>query len=257
MDGGMSSALRLAREKSFHDNQACRRGESFASEPQRLQFSDDAYLDHETWIRPAVDRLGEIGGLDVLDYGCGHGMAAVVLARSGARVTGIDLSGKYIAEARQRAAANAVSINFLQADGEHLPFADHSFDRVWGNAVLHHLNIDQAGLELRRILRPGGVGVFCEPWGDNPFLNWARNYLKYDSKERTRDEKPLRNKTIAPFRTHFSLVDLEGHQLLSMVRRVCGMPALIRMLDRMDRLILGCSPSLQAYCRYMIVTVRP
>jgi len=54
----------------------------------------------------------------VLDYGCGHGMAAVVLARRGARVTAFDLSARYVAEAAARARANGVNVGFLQADGE-------------------------------------------------------------------------------------------------------------------------------------------
>src|SRR5437764_10045575 len=33
-----------------------------------------------------------------------------------------------------------------------------SFDAVWGNAVLHHLDLPTAARELRRVLRPNGVG---------------------------------------------------------------------------------------------------
>src|SRR5205823_4605799 len=124
-------------------------------------------------------RLGDVRGLRVLDYGCGHGMAAVVLARRGARVTGFDLSPGYLEEAGARAAANGVQVCLTQADGERLPFADGAFDRVWGNAVLHHLDLDRAGRELFRVLRPGGLAVFCEPWGENPLLNWARRRLSY------------------------------------------------------------------------------
>src|ERR687885_963383 len=126
-------------------------------EPERLRFDDDDYLDHETWIRPAFARLGDVAGLDVLDYGCGHGMAAVVLARRGARVTALDLSPGYLAEARRRARANGVTVDFVQGDAERLPFADGGFDRVWGNAVLHHLDLRLAGAELSRVLAPGGV----------------------------------------------------------------------------------------------------
>src|SRR5919199_1431749 len=87
-------------------------------ERERLRFDDDAYLDHETWIRPALARLGDVRGLRVLDYGCGHGMAAVVLARRGARVTAFDLSPGYLAEARRRARANGVTVDFVQGDAE-------------------------------------------------------------------------------------------------------------------------------------------
>src|SRR5262245_62624571 len=70
-------------EQAFHDKQADQRSATFRADPAALLVSDDAYLDHESWIGPAFARLGDVVGLDVLDYGCGHGMAAVVLARRG------------------------------------------------------------------------------------------------------------------------------------------------------------------------------
>ncbi len=122
-------------------------------------------------------------------------MASVVLARRGGRVTAFDLSPGYLQEARRRTEANGVNVSFVRADGERLPFADASFDRVWGNAVLHHLDVTIAARELHRVLAPGGVAVFCEPWGENPLLNLARRRLPYPGKERTPDEIPLRGAT--------------------------------------------------------------
>src|SRR5438270_286729 len=106
-------------------------------------------------------------------------MAAVVLARRGARVTALDLSPGYLAEAAARARANRASVSPVQGDAERLPFAEGAFDRVWGNAILHHLDVGTAGRELWRILRPGGRAVLCEPWGNNPLLRWARRRLSY------------------------------------------------------------------------------
>src|SRR5919199_4488262 len=134
----MSTTDRLATERVFHDRQAEGRAARFRR-PEDLRFTDDDYLGHETWVRPAFERLGALRGQRVLDLGCGHGMAAVVLARRGARVTALDLSPGYLAEARRRAQANGAAVDFVQGDGARLPFADRSFERVWGNAVLHHL----------------------------------------------------------------------------------------------------------------------
>src|SRR5947199_2988884 len=120
----MSATERLTTEQLFHDDRARQRAATFREQPEQFFFADDAYLDHETWIRPAFEMLGDVRGRRVLDYGCGHGMASVVLARHGAAVTGFDLSAGYVAEARRRAAANEVVADFRQADAEHLPFAD-------------------------------------------------------------------------------------------------------------------------------------
>src|SRR5437868_4613560 len=142
---------RLHREQVFHDRQARDRAVTFAARPDRLRFRDADYLDHETWVRPAFARLGDVAGRPVLDLGCGHGMAAVVLARRGAVVTACDLSAGYVAEARARARANEAEVRCVQADGHRLPFADGSFAAVWGHAILHHLDVPAAARELWRV----------------------------------------------------------------------------------------------------------
>src|SRR5262249_33715497 len=142
------------------------------------------------------------------------------------------------------------------ASGERLPFSDASFDRVWGNAVLHHLNLEVAGRELRRVLRPGGVAVFCEPWGENPLLNFARRRLPYPGKERTPDEEPLRRKHLRVLRSIFPSVTVRGYQLLSMARRVWRPGQLVAGLDWCDDLLLRRVPALQQFCRYVVLTLR-
>ena len=248
----MDRAERILEERRFHDRQAAER----AAAGVVLRFDDDAYLDHETWIRPALDRLGDVRGKRVMDFGCGHGMAAVVLARRGADVTAFDLSAGYVDEARTRADANDVHINFLQADGERLPFADGSFDAIWGNAILHHLDIAVAGRELHRVLAPNGIAVFCEPWGDNWLLNAARNHVGYAEKDRTRDERPLTSKELVTLGKFFPDIDARGFQLLSMTRRVFRSRKLMAGLDWCDDLLLRRVPGLQRYCRYMVITLR-
>jgi SAM-dependent methyltransferase len=243
---------RVTNEQRFHDHQAQQR----AAVGVRLRFDDDAYLDHETWIRPAFAQLGDVGGLRVLDYGCGHGMAAVVLARAGAQVTAFDLSGGYVAEARARAAANGVGIAFVQANGEHLPFADAVFDRVWGCAILHHLDLPRAGSELRRVLRPDGRAVFCEPWGGNPLLNFARRRLPYPGKHRTPDEQPLTRPQLDELKTIFPGTRVRGFQLLSMARRVVRTRRLRASLDVWDEMLLARVPALERFCRYTVVTLQ-
>jgi SAM-dependent methyltransferase len=243
---------RITTEQQFHELQALQR----AADRVPLQFEDADYLNHETWIRPAFEQLGDLAGLRVLDLGCGHGMASVVLARAGALVTAIDLSGGYIEEAQARARANCVSINFVQANGEELPFADASFDRVWGCAILHHLDLGRAGAAIRRVLRGGGRGVFCEPWGGNPLLNFARKKLPYPGKDRTPDETPLTRHHLRQLRAMFPSVQLQGFQLLSMACRVMNGRRLRKRLDWWDAMLLERVPALEHFCRYVVLTLR-
>jgi SAM-dependent methyltransferase len=251
----MPATDRLADERAFHDRQAHARA-ACCPHPGVLRFDDDDFLDHETWIRPAFAKLGDLAGLAALDFGCGHGMAAVVMARRGARVTAFDLSAGYVVEARTRAEVNGAQIDFVQADGERLPFADQTFDRVWGNAILHHLDLTIAATELRRVLRPGGIAVFCEPWGENPLLEWARQCLPYPGKQHTRDERPLRWADLGPLQAAFPSLQVEGHQLLGMVRRALGIGPVTRALAWCDGPLLRCIPPFGRLCRYVVLTLR-
>jgi SAM-dependent methyltransferase len=252
----VSATDRLRSEQAFHDRQARDRAATFALRPDALCFADDTYLDHETWIRPAFNRLGDVSGQRVLDLGCGHGMAAIVLARRGACVTALDLSPGYLDEARTRARANHTAVAFLRADGERLPFADAAFDAVWANAVLHHLDLRLAGPELHRVLRPGGLAVCCEPWAENPFLSWARRRLRYAGKARTADERPLGRRDLLLLRQIFPRLEVQGFQLVSMARRVVGDGRLVTGLNWCDDLLLRRVPALQRFCRYAVLALR-
>ncbi len=251
----MGATDRLVAEKAFHDTQARERAASFL-DVDSLRFKSNDYLDHETWIRPAFDQLGEVRGLTVLDFGCGHGMASVVLSKLGAQVTALDLSHDYLCEASRRAFANGANVGFVAADGERLPFTDASFDRIWGNAVLHHLDLERTSAELRRVMKPGAVAVFCEPWGENKLLDWARRSLPYPGKHRTVDEKPLCRDDLSVLSEFFPGITVEGHQLLSMVGRVFGRNRWSGSLAWWDRQLLRLAPTLANYCRYVVITLR-
>ena len=244
---------RLDAERRFHDGQAAGRARTLTA-ADALRFADGDYLDHETWIRPAFAELGPLAGKGVLDYGCGHGMAAVVLARAGAAVTAFDLSPGYVAESQARAAANGVRVECVVAAGEALPFSDGSFDAVWGNAILHHLDLPRAARELRRVLKPGGVAVFAEPWGGNALLEFARRHLPYPGKSRTADEQPLTRRDLAPLREVFPALTWTGHQLFGMARRVVP-AAFAKPLTALDGAVLPVVPILRNLCRYVVVVL--
>jgi ubiquinone/menaquinone biosynthesis C-methylase UbiE len=207
---------RLKREQTFHDAQAAERARTFLAEPQRLRFTDNEYLDHQSWVRPAMDRLGPLAGRSVLDWGCGHGMAAVVFARRRASVTACDLSSGYVRETQRRAAANRVTVRCVQADAHRLPFGSASFDTVWGHAILHHLDVPRAAAELRRVLRPDGIVVLCEPWGGNLLLRFARRWLPYSRHGHTDDEEPLREVHLDVLKSVFPRVERQGFSLFSL-----------------------------------------
>lgn len=82
--------------------------------------------------------VGSIQNRRLLDVGTGTGRAALLFARGGARVTGVDASEQMLAIARQRAAADGISVDFRIADAHALPFRDRSFDVAVSLRVVMH-----------------------------------------------------------------------------------------------------------------------
>ena len=82
--------------------------------------------------------VGRIDGRTILDVGTGTGRAALIFARGGARVTGIDASEEMLAVARERAADQSVSIRFLKGDAHALDFGDRAFDVAVSLRVVMH-----------------------------------------------------------------------------------------------------------------------
>ncbi|MFN8112017.1 MAG: methyltransferase domain-containing protein [Solirubrobacterales bacterium] len=110
----------------------------------------------------AVDRAGASEGKRVLDVATGTGNAALIAARRGADVTGLDLTPKLIEIAGERAREAGVEAEFIVGDAENLPFDDDSFDCVTSVfGVMFAPHQQRAADELRRVCRPGGRVVTC------------------------------------------------------------------------------------------------
>src|SRR5439155_9998722 len=105
--------------------------------------------------------------------------------------------------------------------------------------------VEAAAREVRRVLAPGGAAVFCEPWGENPLLQWARERLSYPEKERTPDERPLTRDHVRTLRRVFRAVEVRGFQLVSMLRRVLPAGRTVTALHACDAVLLRLAPALQ------------
>ncbi|MDA0999458.1 MAG: class I SAM-dependent methyltransferase [bacterium] len=253
--GDMSSS-RVRREREFHEAQSARRAGEISGEA--LRFEDRTWLDHEDWVRDTFDVLGDVRDKWVLDYGAGEGWSSVILARRGAKVAAFDIAHGNALMASRRAAANGVGdrVALQEMAGERLGYRSGVFQAVYGNAVLHHVDLEAAGRELLRVLRPGGVAVFSEPWGGNPVLEFVRRHVPYRGKDRTPDERPLRVEDVEKLRALFPTLEIRPYQLLSMIRRQFPWRPLIRALEAADGRLLKLFPSLWRYCRYVVLVLR-
>ncbi len=132
-----------------------------------------------------LDLLGLRAGDRLLDVGCGTGRHVVRACRRDCLVVGVDrdidelMAFKFFAyclacEGKLLARANAVI-----GDGQRLPLADESVDRVICTEVLEHVPDDCALLaELSRVLRPGGTIAVSVPDGRSEWLVWSAASLQ-------------------------------------------------------------------------------
>jgi ubiquinone/menaquinone biosynthesis C-methylase UbiE len=107
-----------------------------------------------------------------LEIGAGTGYFTLNLLRAGVigEAVATDISPGMLRALEASARELGEHVETAACKASELPFDDHSFDLVFGHAVLHHLpDLDAAFREFRRVLRPGGVVAFCgEPsrYGD-------------------------------------------------------------------------------------------
>jgi len=118
---------------------------------------------------------GERAAGRVLDDGCGLGLYLQRLAPHARAACGVEFDA---ARARQ---AGTDGLTVTRAAGEHLPFANDSFDLILSHEVLEHVADDrQAMAEVSRVLRPAGRAVIFVPNRGYPFethgIYWRGRY---------------------------------------------------------------------------------
>lgn len=111
-------------------------------------------------------QLAELADGDrLLDIGCGPGTAVRIAARHGVDSTGVDPSRPMLNLARflTRLRPPTSPVQWVQGGAEQLEVADSSISACWAIASVHHWpQLDPAVLEVRRVLRPGGLFVAME-----------------------------------------------------------------------------------------------
>jgi ubiquinone/menaquinone biosynthesis C-methylase UbiE len=167
-----------------------------------LEFFDDLdeYRFDKLRYLPQLVNFDGVRGQTLLEVGCGIGTDLVRFARGGALVTGVDLSQTAIDMAAQNFSLHGLKpVELRVANGEALPYADNTFDHVYGHGVIQY-TADPAQLirECHRVLKPGGTGIFMV-YNRVSWLNALSKVMKVALEHE--DAPCLRKFSIGEFRT--------------------------------------------------------
>ena len=146
-------------------------------------------------------------GAHIADIGCGDGGLVRLMAREGARVTGVEPSEAQLA--RARAAEPAGGEDYVKAGAEALPFADGSLDGAVFFNALHHVPVEGQGLalaEAARVLMSGGLLYVLEPLAAGAYFELVR---------------PIEDETEVRARAYEAVQAAAGHGLLEPARELC------------------------------------
>ena len=167
-----------------------------------LEFFDDLdeYRFDKLRYLPQLVDFGGFRGHTLLEVGCGIGTDLVRFARGGALVSGVDLSQTAIGMAGRNFSLHGLTPAELRvANAEALPYADNTFDHVYGHGVIQY-TADPAQLirECHRVLKPGGTGIFMV-YNRVSWLNELSKVMKVALEHE--DAPCLRKFSIGEFRT--------------------------------------------------------
>src|SRR5262245_34851692 len=195
---------RWRQEAEFFDKAAERRSdEALQLDPLALARYARRRLRRRFSMEERLRILRPLAGKRILDVGCGEGLNAVLFARLGAHVTGIDVSQGAIDVARRRASLNGVAerTRFVCGPVETVALAERRFDVVWGDGILHHV-LPELTAVLHRACgwaKPGGLLLFWEPTNLSPWLRRARLWIPVRTNA-TPGERPLLRRELQELR---------------------------------------------------------
>lgn len=223
----------------------------------------------------AAKQLGEVRDKKLLNLGCGAGEEAIYFAKKGATVWAIDISSQMLKVAKKLATRFGLTkgITFKKDNAEDLSFPENYFDLIFGNSVLHHVNIEKAAKETYRVLKKGGKAVFIEPLIYNPLINY---YRKIAHCVRTPREHPLKFSDIDIFQRYFRTIEHHEFQFITLsifiyfflverthpdkdrywkkiIREGKKYASMFKILFAIDKVLLKIFPPLRRFCWVTVI----
>lgn len=195
-----------------------------------------------------------VPGKKVLDYGCGHGMHTIQLAKMGAKeIIGIDLSEESLKIAEERRMKYEVSnVRFTRMDAEELEFQNNYFDIVFDGGTFSSIELGKGLKEIQRVLRPGGSLIGIETLGHHPLANLKRRVnRKRGVRTNWAASHIMKMSDFELVKRYFNLNQVRFFHFVSLTTipfyRFPGGTIINSVTDTIDKIIFKIFPSLKKY----------
>ena len=270
-----SNQSRITREQQYHDDVY-----------RHVAFDDRYIRDMRSfrspvgWIETSSPKLGsdvleffgDLTGSKVLVYGCGDKPAPLWFARNGATVDAFDLSAGAVEIQRALAKKLDLKISAFLADAHRTKLADKSYDLIYGNAILHHLDSPTVAKELSRLVRWKGNVIFREVLSGSVFLRLFRKVSPFCQ---TEDQHSLGQADFDAFDAEFGDVKVFAYtlaaqpylllqRLVNTVLRKLGfswrwrrMVWFCALCDRLDELVFRTFPFTRQFAWLCLIVMTP
>jgi len=234
------TAVTKESEKEWHDELYRKRvREGLVVPPDIMKRYFELRNPHLFDLERMFELAGDVCGKRILCLGRGDENSTVLLALKGAQVYAVDLSYEAVRLQQKMALANAVQerLHAVASAAEELPFPDHSFDIVFGYAILHHVpdKLSAVTREVARILRHEGFALFSEPVTRSRLLRWLRSLFPA-RRDLSPLERQLTDGDLQNFATYFEMEFFPFHVIARLDRFFLSQP--LRHLPRWKRSIV-------------------
>jgi len=236
--------------KSFYNN-CWSDNSSLASEESHLVMRKKA-------VDYSMKLMGELKNKKFLEVGVGSGKQAMFFASKGLFYYGVDISDSSIDIIKSKFKRFGLKGNLQLGNSEKLAFKDKTFDRVYFNSLIMHVDHEKTILEISRVLKKGGSLVFLEPMSSNPFLWVYRTFFsKYDKLKPDYfryDEISKYSKFFSKFfHKEFYLFSTLFLLVFSIFKNKNCYVSIVNFFENFDRLLITILPFFNRFCWVSVV----